>query len=153
MSSPIINEPTIVGANIQQSTIGDISSGDFLTLTAATQSPGDNSRNAATTAFVQAALTAALTSLASWSDANPGWLQVGPIIIQWGSTGTLPDSTQQLITLPKQFPNHFWGAVAVMNNNIGSNVRTMQCIPANDLTFNIQANGSGSSAFWIAVGD
>lgn len=153
MGSPIISAPTIVGATIQESSIGVASQGAFAVLSGPTRSPGDNTTNAATTAFVQAALTAALASLASWSDANPGWLQVGPIIIQWGSTGILPDSTQQSVTLPKQFPNHFWGAVAVMNNNMGLNVRTMQCVPANDLTFNIQANGSGSSAFWIAVGD
>jgi hypothetical protein len=74
------------------------------------------------------------------------------LILQWGSTGSLPDSSQVLVNFPISFPNAVFSICASMNNNIGSNIRTIQCVPNSTAGFYIMANGSSASASWFAIG-
>jgi hypothetical protein len=43
--------------------------------------------------------------------------------------------------------------MATMNNNVGSNIRTIQAVVTSSSTFNIGSNGSGTTAFWVAIGN
>jgi hypothetical protein len=82
----------------------------------------------------------------------PAWL-AGGLMVQWGTTGVLPDSTQQSVNFFTRFPSGVFGIMATMSNNIGSNARTMQCVPVSDTNFDILANGSDATAFWVAIGN
>ena len=165
---PVMSGVTVLNTSIQKCGIDDSpiglmqpSGGAFTdviaatcavgtTLTAPTVATTDNSTNAATTAWAKYGLSMSLVT--NGYVGLPTWL--GGWMVQWGSTGTLPDSSQQPVSFNGSgFPTQCFGVVATMNNNIGTSVRTMQAIVTSRTGFNVQANGSSSTAFWFAVGN
>jgi hypothetical protein len=93
--------------------------------------------------------------LPTFSAASNGWIKFpGGILIQWGTLGSLNDNTPTSGSFPVTFPNAGFAIVATDNSSFvtAGNPRTMGAIITSTSAFDITASGSGSSAFWIAVG-
>ena len=125
-------------------------------LTAPTQSSSDNSTNVATTSWVNtwARIGLSLSLGTNGYVGLPSWL--GGWMIQWG-VSSAPDlgsgGPLGVSFNGGGFPTQCFGVVGTMNNNIGSNVRSIQAVVTSRSTFNIGSNGSGATAFWIALGN
>lgn len=117
--------------------------------TAPTPSPGDNDTSLATTAFVQAALTALVGS----SFSLPGYIQIGPILLQFGaySLGTAGGDSAAY-SFAKTFsstPTTWLGVTGSAAQMLGTN-----SVLTTGLTVLKGAGDSGSprAGVWYALG-
>lgn len=123
------------------------STGQFVTPVQA-----DSSTNAATTAWCKFGFAAVLSANGYFK--MPTWL--GGFMVQWGSAGSLNDNTPTAVSFNDGgFPTQCFAVVANDNSNfdVSGNPRTMGTRITSRSAFTITASGSGSSAFWIAVGN
>lgn len=138
-----------------------------------TQAGGTNNGLGATTAFVQAALAAYLTSAAaaatylsqanaaaeytplsdfSWtlSGGGPGGHYVFPggLILNWGNAnGALADQQQANVSYSKAYTAAVFCVLMFPDLT-----QTMQLVNSAPLSYFTWQNGNGSNAFWIALG-
>jgi len=145
-TSPVAGTFTTLTAIDVESNIGNFSA----TLEGPTVASSDNSTSAATTAWAKFGF--AVSAAANGYIKLPTWL--GGIVIQWGNAtpGDLSVGSGSTVTFPLAFPTACFAVVANMNNNIGTNIRTLSCYSQTASNFLLGANGSASTATWIAVG-
>jgi len=113
-----------------------------------TQSAGDNTTNAATTAFVTAAIAAAISALGITITGNS--VRVFGLIFKWGETsvglGDIP------VTFPVSFPTTCWQVMMTDSGDDGdfnSRIWLVHGISASG--FIAHTNGTGSGK-WLAIG-
>lgn len=120
--------------------------------TAPTQSPGNNTTRLATTAFIQAALTALFAGSAITS---PGYLKVAGLVIQWGTTASFTVGSPVTETFPITFPTALFGIVVtgLLVSGSGSIFGSIASQSTSGFTANSSGTASGSQTmFWIALG-
>jgi hypothetical protein len=112
-----------------------------------TPASGDNSTNAATTAWC-------LLGFAASSSANgyiklPAWLS--GLIIQWGHVTTDINAGTVTVTFPLVFPT---AAFVVVPTTLSATDRITYVVNGSLTTssFRVGNNGSGGFAYWIAIG-
>lgn len=139
-----VNSLQVVSSTIDSSPIGSSSpsTAQFITPGA-----GDNSQNAATTAWV----TAALAGTQSGSGSLP---LPGGLVIKWGVSSTITatsgSGTGMRVSFPASFPSNCFTVVGTINGN-NDRVGYMSGFDAGG--FNVGCNGSGSTFSWIAIGN
>lgn len=122
------------------------STGNFIT-----PSSSDNSTNAATTAWAKVGLS--VTASANGFIKLPTWL--GGLVIQWGTTGNLGGgNTPVTESFTTPFPTACFGVLAVDNSVrvTSGNVSPIGAVPISTSQFNINAQDSNVTAFWVAFG-
>ena len=155
-----IDSATITNGLMDSTPVGSHvpSSGVFTYCTANTQLQGptvaatNNSTNAATTAWAKYGLSMSLG--ANGYVGLPTWL--GGWMIQWGVSSAPDIGSGPALGVSFNgvgFPTQCFGVMATMNNNVGSNIRTIQAVVTSRSAFNIGSNGGGTTAFWFAVGN
>jgi hypothetical protein len=142
-----INTVAVTNSTVDSTPIGSttVSTAKFTT-----PSSGDNSTNAATTAWC---LLGFVISLATNGYIKfPTWLS--GFTIQWGTAFSLNNNTPTTVNFPTPFNTQCFAVVANDNSSFASsgNPRTMGCTVASASQCTILANGAGASAFFIAVG-
>lgn len=107
----------------------------------------DNSSAIPNTAWVKALL--ATFGAGSGSVTLPGGFT-----IKYGTVGGLPDTTAVTVSpMPGgNFPTAMIGAIAIDMAHVGGNNRPMGTDSYSVGSFQMSAQGSGASAFWVAFG-
>jgi hypothetical protein len=117
------------------------------TPTTPTPTPGDNTTKCATTAFVGAAIVAAISGLATSKSANGYQVLPGELIVQWGVESIAPGANT--LTFPLAFPNACFSVVATPIAAATGFVLTTTYTTTNCSMRAATANGA---AHWVAVG-
>ena len=123
-----------------------------VSLKAPTVSSSDSSTNAATTAWCKFGFAVLLA--ANGYIQLPTWMS--GLMVQWGVSSAPDIGAGPALGVAfngSGFPTQCFGVMATMNNNVGSNIRTIQAVVTSSSTFNIGSNGSGTTAFWVAIGN
>jgi hypothetical protein len=124
--------------------------GNFSALTCPTRPLGDNTTNAATTAFIKAAITASYTS---GSNANGYWQKdANGKIQQWGRVATDINGGSLPVSFPVPFANAVSISVVVATYSVTDRITYVQYGSISTTGFTIANNGSQGYACWQAVG-
>jgi hypothetical protein len=91
-----------------------------------------------------------LTSSSS-SFAFPGYVKLGPFVIQWGTTGSLGNDSPTSISFPTPFPT---ACLAVVGTDTfaGSKSAIWSMYAWNTTTFTARCDTNTATATWLAVG-
>lgn len=119
--------------------------------TSVTPAGTDDTTKIATTAWAQLGLSMSLVS--DGSVKLPEWL--GGFMIQWGTTGNLGGGNSAVaVSFNTPFPSQCFGVVAVDNSVrvTAGNVSQVGAQVISASQFNVNAQASNVTAFWIAVG-
>ncbi len=125
--------------------------GAFTTLTATTPGSSDNSTNAATTAWCLLGFAVSLG--ANGYLKLPRWL--GGVVMQWGTTGTLPSNSTQSVSFQIAFPTSCFALVGSDSGPrvAGGNPQPVALAATSLSAFNVIIGGSGETVTWIAIGN
>lgn len=82
-----------------------------------------------------------------------GYFKIAGFMIQWGTTGVLPDSSYVTKNFTVAFPTGAFGMVGTQTSNTGTNNRPLAFAPISNTQYQVESSGSGCNAFWIAVGN
>lgn len=97
-----------------------------------------------------------IAGLFAGSLAGNGWIALGSLIVQWGSTGTIPEASggsSTTINFPRAFPNICFVVDITCRSSPGNEGRTMFTRGTPTTTsFQIGSNGNDASAFFVAFG-
>lgn len=129
------------------------STGAFTALTAPTRTAGDNTTNAATTAFVSTLVGGTTTATSSLS-ANGYQKFPSGLIMQWGSSSVGPNATLA-VTLPTAFTTGGYSVVATIQDATSTTTYTNAIHAALTSTTQItlvNTNASGVTVMWQVMG-
>lgn len=99
-----------------------------------------------------AAIAAAISGLFAGSLGSAGWIALGSLIIQWGSTPILNPNNSQTFNFPRQFPNQCFQVNVSCMSSPSNQGRTVFTRGWNQSQYTVGANGNDCSISWIAFG-
>lgn len=99
-----------------------------------------------------AAIAAAISGLFAGSLGSAGWIALGSLIIQWGSTPILNPNNSQTFNFPRAFPNQCFQVNVSCMSSPSNQGRTVFTRGWNASQYTVGANGNDCSISWIAFG-
>lgn len=146
-----VTSAAIVNSTLDNSPIGSVtpSTAEFLT-----PSAGDNSQNAATTAWCLLGFAILLSQ--NGYIKFPTWL--GGLVIQWGLS-TNPSGSDLIVDFPIEFPNNCFVVHLTTTDNSGGGAGDrityvlLDTITQSEFTWSTNGTFSAGGAFWLAIGN